>query len=98
MSDKLKPKHLRVVKTGEDHEQIIQQEDPKPVSADTISALEQLLQAAQKGDIVGFAAVLLMPDDYMSMDFIGESVSYQTIGGLESLKADILEELRDNDD
>jgi hypothetical protein len=94
MSDKPKPK-LRVVGKTEDHEQIVAQEDPKPISTDTISALEQLLEAARKGDILGFAGVLLMPEEYMAMDFVGESVSYQTIGGLESLKQDILEELRD---
>jgi hypothetical protein len=98
MSDKPKAKHLRVVKTGEDHEQLIKQEDPKPVSTDTISALEQLLEQAKQGNILGFAGVLQMPDDYMSADYVGESVSYQTVGLLDQLKLDILEELRDQDD
>jgi hypothetical protein len=98
MSDKPKAKHLRVVKTGEDHEQIIKAEDPKPVSTDTIAALEALLTAAKHGDILGFAAALQMPDDYMSMDYVGESVSYQTVGLLEALKLDIISELQDADD
>jgi hypothetical protein len=98
MSDKPKAKHLRVVKTGEDHEQLIRAEDPKPVSADTISALEQLLEQAKQGNILGFAAALQMPDDYMSMDYVGESVSYQTVGLLEALKLDILSELQADDD
>jgi hypothetical protein len=96
MSDKPKPK-LRVVGKTEDHEQLIAQEDPRPVSKDTIAALEAMLEGARKGEILGFAGVLLMPDEYMAMDFVGESVSYHTVGGLESLKLDILEELRDQE-
>jgi hypothetical protein len=56
-----------------------------------------MLEGARKGEILGFAGVLLMPDEYMAMDFVGESVSYHTVGGLESLKLDILEELRDQE-
>jgi hypothetical protein len=95
MSDKPKPK-LRVV--GKEPIEHQTEEDPKPVSKDTIEALEQLLTQAKQGAILGFAAVLLMPDEYMAMDYVGESLSYQTIGGLESLKLDILEELRDADE
>lgn len=94
MSDKPK---LRVV-GKEPHEHIVIEEDPKPVNTDVIASMTALLDAAKKGDLLGFAAVLSLSDDYMSMDFVGESISYQTIGGLESLKLDILAELQDDDE
>jgi hypothetical protein len=94
MSDKPKPK-LRVV--GKEPVEHQTPDDPKPVSRDTIQALEQLLQQAKEGSILGIATVLLMPDDMISMDYVGESVSYETIGALEELKPNILEELRDQE-
>jgi high-affinity K+ transport system ATPase subunit B len=96
MSDKPKAKHLRVVKTGEDHEQLIKQEDPKPVNGEVLETLNRLNEQALAGELTGLIYVAAYDGESVTPHCAGQCISYGILGALYALAASVAIDIAQN--
>lgn len=64
--------------------------EPEPVTI-LVQELERLLEAARAGEIVGFAGVYQHRNAMVGYSWAGAVSGYATIGGLECLKARLVQ-------